>query len=216
MRNSITCAAAAFTLVMAAALWFAGCGGSSDEKPSGETPSSESGMNNGSSGGSLTTSNTVTEFYPPGGPVEVAEEDLVGDFSTTDINGKPIRLSDYKGKVVLLDFWASWCPPCEREVPNMKKVYKKYRDKGFEIIGVSLDNDSDDLREFIKETGIDWPQIFTGHGWETPIVIHYSVNEIPEPWLIGKDGRLITKEARGEYLEPLVKKALKEEVEEEE
>lgn len=196
MKNSIACAAA-FTLIMAASLWFAGCGGSSDKKPSAEKQGSES--ENG------TVSN--------GGPIEVNQGEPMGDFTATDMEGNQIKLSDYKGKVVLLDFWASWCPPCEKEVPNMKAAYEKYHEKGFDIIGVSLDHDSDSLAEFLQNADIDWPQIFTGDGWETPIAVHYSVKSIPEPWLIGKDGRLITKEARGEYLEPLVKKALKEEVE---
>ncbi len=197
MKSSIAYAAA-FTLVMAASLWLAGCGGSSEEKPPEKNQES---------------TNETGSFYPPGGPIEVEKGDPMGDFTATDINGNRVSLSDYKGKVVLLDFWASWCSPCEREIPNMKEAYEKYRGKGFEIIGVSLDHDQESLNEFLKANDVDWVQIFTGHGWETPIAIHYSVKAIPEPWLIGKDGHLITKEARGEYLEPLVKQALKEESE---
>ena len=208
MKNSIACAAAAaFTLVMAASLWFAGCGGSSDKNPSGDQDS-ENGTDNGTAGSSV-----GIEISSAEGPIEVEIGQKVGDFTAPDLKGNRIRLSDYEGKVVMLDFWASWCPPCEGEVPYMKKVYDKYRSKGFEIIGVSLDHDENDLNEFLDRMDIDWPQIFTGKSWRTSLVVHYSIKKLPEPWLIGKDGKLITKEARGEYLEALVKKALKVELE---
>ena len=136
----------------------------------------------------------------------------VGDFTTSDIYGNRVTLSDYMGKVVMLDFWATWCPPCAEEAPELKKAYQKYHDEGFEIISVSLDRDLNDLRAFLDEHDIEWTQIYTGQGWNTPIAVRYSVSSLPAPWLIGKDGTLITKEARGDHLEPLVEKALQTEL----
>lgn len=208
MKSSIAYATAAAFILTMAALWLAGCGGSSDDNSAPENQNTGNKANTGSTG-----SDILTEFESADGPVDVQVTEKVSGFTAADIEGNRITLSDYKGKVVLLDFWASWCPPCEREVPYMKEVYNKYRKEGFEIIGVSLDTDKDDLRAFLKKNDIKWTQVFTGQGWYTPLVVHYSVGEIPEIWLIGKDGKLITKEARGEYLEPLVKQALKQEVE---
>ena len=101
-----------------------------------------------------------------------------------------------RGKVVLFDFWATWCGPCVQNVPEVVEVYKKYHDKGFEIVGVSLDQDKDALLSFTKEHGMVWPQYFDGHGWGNAIAIQNGVHAIPAMWLIGKDGVLITKDAR--------------------
>ena len=134
---------------------------------------------------------------------------LVPDFIATDLDGKPISLQDYRGKVVLLDFWAVWCGPCIGEMPNVKKVYDTYKDQGFDIIGVSLDTDETRLRNYLKENDIPWRQIFSGQKWKSPIAQQYHIHRIPAPWLIDRDGTLISREARGWKLEHLVVEALK-------
>lgn len=133
----------------------------------------------------------------------------VPDFSTTDLDGKPISLQDYRGKVVLLDFWAVWCGPCIGEMPNVKKVYDTYKDEGFDIIGVSLDTDEEKLRNYLKENDIQWRQIFSGQRWHSPLAQQYGINAIPAPWLIDRYGTLISHQARGRNLEQLVAKAVK-------
>ena len=135
----------------------------------------------------------------------------VPDFSAIDLDGKPISLQDYRGKVVLLDFWAVWCPPCTDEIPNIKKVYNTYKDAGFDIIGVSLDREESKLRDYIRENEIRWRQIFSGKGWDSPVSRQYGIKTIPAPWLIDREGRLISHQARDMALGRLVAEAVKEE-----
>lgn len=134
---------------------------------------------------------------------------MVPDFSTTDLDGKPITLQDYRGKVVLLDFWGVWCGFCVNEMPNLKKVYDTYKDQGFDIIGVSLDDEEVVLRDYIKENDIQWRQINSGVRWEEdPLAQKYNITGVPSQWLIDRDGKLITHKARGDNLERLVAEAL--------
>ena len=140
---------------------------------------------------------------------------VVPDFSATDLDGKPISLQDYRGKVVLLDFWAVWCGPCLGEMPNVKKVYNTYKDQGFDIIGVSLDTDEARLRNYLKKNNIPWRQIFSGQKWNSPLAQQYHIRSIPAPWLIHRDGTLISREARGVKLEQLVVETLKDKTENE-
>ena len=134
----------------------------------------------------------------------------VTDFSTTDLDGKPISLQDYRGKVVLLDFWGVWCGFCIDEMPNLKRVYATYKDQGFDIIGVSLDDEEAALRDYLKENDIQWRQIYSGKRWEEdPLAQQFKITGVPSQWLIDKDGKLITHKARGEKLEGLVVEALK-------
>ena len=132
------------------------------------------------------------------------------DFSTKDMDGNPISLKDYHGKVVLLDFWSTTCGPCIGEMPNVKKVYDAYKDIGFDVIGISLDTDEAELNKFLKVCNLPWRQIFTGEGWETPIRKQYKVKGIPSPWLIDRAGKVISYQARGAALKKLVAEAVKE------
>ncbi len=135
---------------------------------------------------------------------------VVSDFSTTDLDGKPISLQQYRGKVVLLDFWGVWCGFCSHEMPILKMVYDTYKDQGFDIIGVSLDDEEAVLREYIKENDIQWRQISSGKRWEEdPLAKQFDITGLPTQWLIDRDGKLISHKARGEELESLVKDALK-------
>ena len=134
------------------------------------------------------------------------EEQILPDFpaSTVDLDGNPISLVDYRGKVVLLDFWAVWCGPCVGEIPNVKEVYEKYHDKGFEVIGVSFDEDEAVVREFVKEKEIPWRQILDNEGFKGIFAKQYGVRGIPAPFLIDRNGKVISVKARNQLLGELV------------
>jgi thiol-disulfide isomerase/thioredoxin len=130
------------------------------------------------------------------------------EFTETDIDGKPLSLADYKGKIVLIDFWATWCGPCVAELPNVLKTYEKYHSKGFEIIGISLDENKEMLTGFTKARNMPWQQYFDGKGWKNKLSQRFGIRSIPATYLVGKDGKLIGKNFRGEALEQAVAKAL--------
>jgi peroxiredoxin len=132
------------------------------------------------------------------------------DFKTTDINGKDIGLADFKGKVVLIDFWATWCAPCRAEMPNVKKVYADFHAKGFEIIGISMDNSRSALDGYLEEQKMTWPQIYDGKGWQAELGQLYAVSSIPATFLIDREGKIRYKNLRGDELGEAVARLLKE------
>ena len=145
------------------------------------------------------------EYRVKANPTLAWKGQVLPEFSpVVDLNGKPVSLADYRGKLVLLDFWATWCGPCITELPNIKEVYEKYHDKGFEIIGISLDTDEAALRTFIKENRLPWRQVFDGAGRETPLAQQYGVRSIPAQFLIDREGTVISVKARGKRLKDLV------------
>lgn len=122
--------------------------------------------------------------------------------------GKELALSSFRGKIVLVDFWASWCGPCRKEMPNVVKAYAKYKDKGFEIYGVSLDQDKGRWLEAIQKDGITWPQVSDLKYWECEAAKLYAVEGIPYTVLLDKEGKIIAKNLRGADLEIAIEKAL--------
>jgi thiol-disulfide isomerase/thioredoxin len=144
---------------------------------------------------------TIQSALKPGSPFP--------DFNVKDLAGKPLSVADHKGKVVLVDFWATWCGPCREELPNVIATYKKYHDQGFDIIGVSLDSDRDKLDAFLKkQDGMTWQQFFDGQGWNNELAVKYGVEAIPFTVLIGPDGKIIGTDLRGEKLGTAVGDAL--------
>ena len=133
------------------------------------------------------------------------------DFEMENPDGKKVKLSDYagKGKVVLVDFWASWCGPCRQEMPNVVKVYKQYKDKGFEIVGVSLDQTAEAWKKGIADLGITWPQMSDLKYWQCEAASLYGVNAIPHTVLIGADGTILERNLRGEKLYEKIAELLK-------
>jgi peroxiredoxin len=138
----------------------------------------------------------------------LAEGAKFPDFSEKDSAGKPLSIANYKGKVVLLDFWATWCPPCVKELPNVIKTYDTHHKQGFEIIGISLDKDQEKLTSFTKEKNMTWVQYFDGLVWQNKLAVKYGVNSIPATYLLNGQGVIIGKDLRGEDLENAVTKAL--------
>ena len=124
-------------------------------------------------------------------------------------NNKDLALSSLKGKVVLIDFWASWCGPCRKEIPNVKKVYDKYKNKGFEIYGVSLDKERDAWLQAIAEEKLTWPQVSDLKFWQSEAAQIYAVQSIPFTVLIDKEGIIIATDLRGPELEKKIAEILK-------
>lgn len=116
-------------------------------------------------------------------------------------NGEVISLSDFRGQYVLIDFWASWCGPCRRENPNVKKVYDKYHEKGFEILGVSLDKAMQPWLNAIGQDGLEWRHVSDLKFWSSPVVAEYQVTGIPHTVLVDPKGIIVAKNLRGEALD---------------
>lgn len=130
-------------------------------------------------------------------------------FAEKDLNGQPLVLADFKGKVVLIDFWATWCGPCIAELPNVTAAYEKYHGKGFEIIGISLDKSRDALTDFIKEKNMPWPQYFDGLGWGSKLGQQYGIQSIPATYLLDREGKIVAKGLRGSDLDSKLAELLK-------
>lgn len=124
-------------------------------------------------------------------------------------NDKDFALSSLRGKVVLIDFWASWCAPCRKELPNVKRAYEKYKSKGFEILGVSLDKDRSAWLEAISKEGLTWPQVSDLKFWQSEACQIYAVQSIPYTVLIDKEGKIIATDLRGAELDKKLAEVLK-------
>lgn len=132
-------------------------------------------------------------------PVSVGQK--APDFESLTPTGQPVRLSDFKGKYVLLDFWASWCGPCREENPNIVKQYHAFKDKGFTVLGVSLDDNQAAWLKAIKDDKLDWTQVSELKRWDSEAGMLYKITAIPASFLVDPEGIIVGKNLRGEALQ---------------
>lgn len=145
----------------------------------------------------------------PGGK----KSDLVGqhlELEGANVDGLPFDWAGYRGKVVLVDFWATWCGPCRAELPNLKRCYETYHERGFEVVAISLDQDLDTLKNFLAEEQITWTNLFDSNsaGWDNPLATRYGVKAIPTCLLVDRQGKVISAAARGAELDRLLAELL--------
>src|ERR1044071_7246329 len=125
------------------------------------------------------------------------------------VDGRHVDTAQMRGKVVLIDFWATWCPPCVKEVPVVKAAYEKLQARGFEIVGISMDDKKEDLVTFVAAQKLPWPQYFETSGWDNKFGKQFGIEQIPTMWLLDKSGKLRDIDVT-EQLEQKVEKLLAE------
>lgn len=131
------------------------------------------------------------------------------EFTQNNTVGKPVSLTDFRGKYLLIDFWASWCGPCRRANPTVVKVYKKYSKKNFTVLGISMDDNKENWLKAIEDDGLIWEQVSTLEGWKNPVGKLYGVNSIPHAILIDPDGKIVKRGVHAEELDEILKDLLK-------
>ncbi|MBQ7420325.1 MAG: redoxin domain-containing protein [Prevotella sp.] len=146
-----------------------------------------------------------------GNAAKTEEGDVIEDFTMNTLSGAPMSVMSEvsKNRITVLDFWASWCGPCRQEMPLMTDIYKKYKDKGLGIIGISLDEDADAWKQATEQLGIAWPQMSDLQGWENTAARMFDVNSIPHTIVLDQNGKILRRGLRGEQLEQFIADLLK-------
>ncbi len=142
------------------------------------------------------------------GKGQVAIGQMAPEISLPGVKGNIIKLSDFKGKVVLLDFWASWCGPCRASIPSVIKLYEKFKAQGFEVFGVSIDTKNKEWQKAIAQDKINYTQAIDTKGFYSPTAEKYGIEQIPTSFLLDKTGKIIAVDLGGTELENKIKELL--------
>ncbi|MBP1618440.1 MAG: Thiol-disulfide oxidoreductase resA [Bacteroidetes bacterium] len=134
---------------------------------------------------------------------------IAPDFTQNDTKGNPVKLSSFRGKYILVDFWASWCGPCRRENPAVLEAYNQFKDKNFTILGVSLDNAQANWEKAIEADKLAWTQVSDLRGWQNEVAVLYGVQSIPQNFLLDPNGKILAKNLRGEELKSKLNELIK-------
>ena len=134
---------------------------------------------------------------------------VIPDFEQNDVNGNPVNIKSFRGKYVLVDFWASWCGPCRGENPNVVTAFKKYSSKNFTVLGVSLDKSKDPWLQAIANDGLTWTHVSDLKGWTNAVAQKFGINSIPQNFLIDPNGVIIGRNLRGPDLDAKLESVLK-------
>jgi len=140
---------------------------------------------------------------------QVAIGEMAPDFSLNNTKNSTVSLSSFRGKVVMIDFWASWCGPCRIANPSVERIYQKYKAKGFEVLGISIDNKKKAWLKAIAQDKIHYQQLNDTLGWYSPVAEKYGINQIPTSFLFDKEGKIIAIDLIGSRLEMKVNELIK-------
>lgn len=140
----------------------------------------------------LPESEVTQEFTPTAPQVNIGAP--APDFTMNDIDGNSFTLSSLKGKVVMIDFWATWCPPCVRSIPEAKNIWNTFKKQDFVLLGVSLDKDLDTWKDYVTKQQMSWVQVADGKFWDNSAAVLYGIGSIPSVWILDKEGNVALKD----------------------